>query len=128
MIIEIMRRIIGILVLSLICVCYASAQLIPMSSVNTRAQSPSTTYTPQVSEVGAAEAPSLGTTAQTPYYSPRRLPGGGGGGGVDWNDENTENTDIEQPLSDGTGFLMLMALAFVLFRIIKNINPKINRK
>lgn len=70
----------------------------------------------------------LGTTAQTPYYTPRRIPGGGGGGGVDWGDENTENTDIEQPLSDGTGILLLMALVFVLFKIIKNINPKINHK
>lgn len=96
-----------------------------MSSVNARAQSSSTTYTPQVSEVGATEAPLLGTTAQTPYYSPRRLPGGGGGGGVNWGDENTENTDIEHPLSDGIGFLVLLALGFVLFKNIKNSNPKI---
>ncbi|MBQ4395667.1 MAG: hypothetical protein II825_10295 [Paludibacteraceae bacterium] len=106
-----MRRIIGIFIITL-CVAVAQAQLLPMSSVNSRAQLSSTTYTPQVSEVGATEAPMLGTTAQTPYYAPRRIPGGGGGGGVDWEDENTENTDIEQPISDGLWCLLVLAFVY----------------
>ena len=109
---EVMRRLIGIFIISWLCIPFAAAQLIPMSSVNSRAQENSTTYTPQVSEVGATDAPMLGSTAQTPYYAPRRIPGGGGGGGVDWRDEDTENTDIEQPLSNGLWCLLVLAFVY----------------
>lgn len=107
---EVMRRIIGIFIISWLCIPFATAQLIPMSSVNSRAQENSTTYTPQVSEVGATDAPMLGSTAQTPYYAPRRIPGGGGG--VDWDDEDTEDTDIELPLSDGLWCLLVLAFVY----------------
>lgn len=107
-----MRRIIGIFIISWLCIPYAAAQLIPMSSVNSRAQENSTTYTPQISEVGATDAPMLGSTAQAPYYAPRRIPGGGGGGGVDCGDEDTENTDIELPISDGIWWLAALAFAY----------------
>ena len=89
---------------------------------------PVRTYASKVSQVGATEAPMLSSTAQVPFASPRRLPGGG----VDFGDENggegVENTGFEQPLDGGVFVLLFLALCYTAVVFFRRRRAKIQTK
>ena len=92
--------------------------------------SPSSMPSRQLAPISAGSAVYVSSNGSemSPSYSPGR-PGSirKGPPGTNTGD-TTGGQGMGAPLSDGTGILMLLALGFVLFRIIKNINPKIIRK
>ena len=88
---------------------------------------PARAYKPQVTQVGATEAPELSYTADAAFGSPRRLPGGGGGG-VDFGGENggsgVENTGFEEPLGSCIGALLFFALCYAAAIFIRRRRAK----